>query len=112
MRLSVFTHTAYLQWTATLTDLADLNVWSGDELADGSHHRHPHCDPSMNLVKTDLVHRLFSELPQSVQDVATRLNLIVHDVSVPARDTGYVSEGAWMPHSSLQLGLTSGTNHC
>ena len=41
---------------------------------------------SMPLVKTDLMHRSFSELPNDVQEIASQLELATEGMSVGASD--------------------------
>eukprot|EP00035_Acanthoeca_spectabilis_P038953 m.57730 g.57730 ORF g.57730 m.57730 type:complete len:821 (-) comp9370_c0_seq2:1719-4181(-) len=60
--------------------------WDGVEEEENGHPDCEELEEDLQLTRTDLIHRLFSELPESVRDIASQLELAVTNLRVGAGD--------------------------
>lgn len=116
MRREVYTHLRVPMSAIALSQhdgIGDQWFSNQRDVWDGRRYCHVDCcDVDLHLVKTDLVHRSFSELPESVQGIATHLDQLVADVTVGAGD-GDSRGGRHVADRALRaLCFTLTVGHC
>lgn len=105
MALEAFTHLGTPQSAVTLSEFDGIgsrwfsfqrDEWGGETFC------HPDCRDleGMDLVRTDLMHRSFSELPDDVRDIASQLEAAVANLTVGAGDGE--SSGAFLSPQCFQ----------